>query len=125
MGASWVRRVMMVALLSTAVLTRPASGESTKCTMKYSMAGWSVLYSTATGSGTITCDNGQWARVALRAKGGGLTAGKSKISNGSETFSDVADIDELFGSYASADAHAGMGESSSARVVTTTSKSTA
>ena len=69
------------------------------------------------GRGTITCDNGQSARVSFRAKGGGLTAGKSKI-NGSGTFSEVGDISELFGSYASADVHAGMVGSSAAQVVT-------
>ena len=53
----------------------------------------------------------------LRAKGGGLTAGKSKIS-GSGTFSEVGDISELFGTYASADVHAGVVDSSAAQVVT-------
>jgi hypothetical protein len=85
--------------------------------MKYSLAGWSAVYSTASGSGNITCDNGQSARVSLRAQGGGLTAGKSKIK-GSGTFSEVGDISELFGSYASADVHAGMVGSSAAQVVT-------
>ena len=56
--------------------------------------------------------------MSLRAKGGGLTAGRSKISNGSGTFSEVGNISELFGSYASADVHAGAGESSAAQVVT-------
>ena len=74
--------------------------------------------STANGSGTITCDNGQSARVSLRAKGGGLTAGKSKITDGRGTFSEVGDISELFGSYASMDVHAGAVESSAAQVVT-------
>jgi hypothetical protein len=86
--------------------------------MKDSLAGWSAGYSTATCSGTITCDNGQSARVSLRAKGGGLTAGKSKIINGSGTFSEIGDINELFGSDASAEAHAGMVGSSAAQVVT-------
>ena len=81
-------------------------------------SGWSAGYATASGSGTITCDNGQSARVPLRATGGGITAGKSKIVDGNGTFSEVADISELFGRYASADVHAGMGESSAAQVVT-------
>jgi hypothetical protein len=110
--------VASVALLSLLGLAQPAWGASTKCRMKYSLAGWSAGYSTATGSGAITCDNGQSARVSLRAKGGGLTAGKSKIINGSGTFSEVSDISELFGTYASADVHAGMVGSSAAQVVT-------
>ena len=114
----WRRGVVSVGMMCLAALAQPASGASTKCKMKYSLAGWSAIYSTATGSGTITCDNGQSAHVSLRAKGGGLTAGKSKINDGSGTFSEVDDISELFGSYASADVHAGMVDSSAAQVVT-------
>ena len=114
----WIGRVASFAVLSLVALAQPALGASTKCQLKYSLAGWSAGYSTASGSGSITCDNGQSARVSLRARGGGLTAGKSKITNGSGTFSEVADIRELFGTYASADVHAGMGASSAAQVVT-------
>ena len=109
--------VAMVAVTSLFALAQSARAE-TKCKMTYSLGGWSALYSTASGSGTITCDNGQSARSSLRAKGGGLTAGKSKIVNGHGTFSEVADISELFGSYASADVHAGVVDSSAAQVVT-------
>lgn len=114
----WICGVASVAVMSLVTLAQPAWGGSTTCKMKYSLAGWSAVYSTASGRGTITCNNGQSARVSLRAKGGGPTAGKSKIINGSGTFSEVADISELFGSYASAEAHAGMVGSSAAQVVT-------
>lgn len=113
----WIGGVASVAMMSLVALAQPAWGGSTKCNMKYSLAGWSAGYSTAKGRGTITCDNGQSARVSLRATGGGLTAGKSKI-DGNGTFSEVGDISELFGSYASAEAHAGMVGSSAAQVVT-------
>ena len=115
MKSAWISGMASVAILFVA---HPARGGLTRCTLDYSIAGWSVVYSTASGDGTITCDNGQSAGVSLRAKGGGLTAGMKKVVNGHGTFSPVADIDELFGSYASAEAHAGMGESSSAQVVT-------
>ena len=114
----WIGGVASVAMMSLVALAQPAWGGPTKCRIKYSLAGWSAVYSTASGSGTITCDNGQSARVSLRAKGGGLTAGKSKIINGHGTFSEVGGISELFGTYASADVHAGMVESSAAQVVT-------
>ena len=117
MKAVWICGVASVAMMSLAALAQPAWGGTT-CKMKYSLAGWSAGYSTASGSGTITCDNGQSARVSLRAKGGGPTAGKSKTVNGSGTFSEVENISELFGSYASAEAHAGMVGSSAAEVVT-------
>jgi hypothetical protein len=110
--------VATVAMMSLFALAQPAWAKPTTCKMRYSLKGWSAVYSTASGSGSIACDNGQAARVSLRAKGGGLTAGKSKIVNGSGTFSQVADISELFGSYASADVHAGMVDSSAAQVVT-------
>ncbi len=96
----------------------PAYGADTKCTMTFTLEGWSVFYQSATGSGTIKCDNGQSARVSIRAKGGGLTVGKSRITNGSGTFSEVAGIEDVFGAYAAAEAHAGMGKSSNAQVVT-------
>lgn len=114
----WICGVASVAMMSLVTLAQPAWGGSTTCKMKYSLAGWSAVYSTASGRGTITCNNGQSARVSLRAKGGGLTAGRSKIVNGSGTFSEVGDISELFGSYASADVHAGIVGSSAAQVVT-------
>ena len=118
MKSVWIFGVASVAMVSLAALAQPAWGGSTKCRMKYSLGGWSAGYATASGSGTITCDNGQSARVSLRAKGGGLTAGKSKITDGRGTFSEVGDISELFGSYASMDVHAGAVESSAAQVVT-------
>lgn len=118
MKPGWIGGVAIVVTLSLFALAQAAWGAPTKCKMKYSLAGWSAGYSTASGSGTIKCDNGQSARVSLRAKGGGLTAGKSKTVNGSGTFSEVADISELFGTYASAEAHAGAGGASAAQVVT-------
>ena len=50
---------------------------TTACTMKYNLRGWSAFYKTASGAGTIRCDNGQRATVRLSARGGGLTAGKA------------------------------------------------
>ncbi len=117
MKPGWIGGMAIMVTVSLFALAQTAWGGPTKCKMKYSLAGWAG-YSTATGSGTIKCDNGQLARVSLRAKGGGLTAGKSKIVNGSGTFSEVADISELFGAYVSAEAHAGAGGASAAQVVT-------
>jgi hypothetical protein len=52
------------------------------------------------------------------SKAGGLTVGKSKIVGGIGRFTPVQKIDELFGSYAKAEAHAGAGDSAKAAVVT-------
>ena len=108
--------LLAVAVVSVAWGT-PAHAE-TKCTMDFRLEGWSAFYETAHGSGTITCDNGQRARVALRTKGGGVTFGAQKIVDGYGEFSPVSEIRELYGDYANAKAHAGMGESSDAEVVT-------
>ncbi len=90
----------------------------TKCDMTFTLEGWSAFYKAADGSGIVRCDNGQRTRVRLETRGGGLTFGRSKIVGGSGDFSPVADIDEIFGNYANAEAHAGMGVSSGAQVVT-------
>ncbi len=90
----------------------------TKCTMNYTMKSWSVFYKSGKGSGTIRCDNGQKARVKLRAQGGGLTFGKRKTVNGHGTFLKASNIRELYGSYANAEAHAGAGNSANAQVLT-------
>jgi hypothetical protein len=75
-------------------------------------------YKTASGTGTITCDNGQKASAALGITGGGLTFGTTKVVNGRGTFSEVESINELFGNYAVAEAHAGVGPSSDAQALT-------
>jgi hypothetical protein len=88
------------------------------CTMKFSMSGWSIFYKRASGTGVITCKNGQTAPVKLEARGGGITAGKSSIENGRGDFSNVKNIDEIFGSYVAAEAHAGAVKSSGAQALT-------
>ncbi len=112
---------MFAALLSVAVASggaHTASAQVLKCRMTFTLQSWSVFYKTSRGSGTVTCDNGQSANVRLSAKGGGFTVGKSKISDGKGEFSEVGSIDELFGSYATADASAGAVRSSTAQVLT-------
>jgi len=98
--------------------TKSQSGGLVECKMTYSLSGWSVFYKTASGSGTISCDNGQTAKVKVRAKGGGITFGKTEIVRGAGNFTGVRDIGELFGSYAQAEAHAGVVKSADAQVLT-------
>jgi hypothetical protein len=114
-----MNRLLSIAGL-TLVLASPAAFAKGKvdCNLRFNMSGWSVLYKTASGTGTITCDNGQKMDVHIEAKGGGLTFGKSKIENGTGEFSGVHDIKEVLGSYASGEAHAGASKSSKASVMT-------
>jgi hypothetical protein len=95
-----------------------AAGSSITCKMTYSLRGWSAFYKTASGSGAITCSNGQKAQVKIRAKGGGITFGKSEIVHGSGEFAGARDISELFGSYAQSEVHAGAGKSADAQAMT-------
>ncbi len=111
----------MLLLLATSLgqaTSSVAADANINCTMKFTMKGWSAFYKTADGQGTVTCSNGQKVKVKLSAKGGGLTVGKSSIEDGNGQFSDIASVDELFGSYISAEAHAGAVKSSGAKVMT-------
>jgi hypothetical protein len=101
-----------------AVQAEDAQKAKVDCTMKYSLSGWSAFYKRADGTGTVTCNNGQTARVKLEARGGGLTAGKSSIENGVGEFSNVKNIEEIFGKYANAEASAGAVKSSGAQAMT-------
>ena len=111
-------RSMALAVAVAATLLAPAAYGGTKCTMKFSLSGWSAFYQTASGSGTVRCENGQTAAVSLRTKGGGLTFGTSKVVNGTGDFSEVLSINDVFGNYAKAEVHAGAGPSSDAQVLT-------
>jgi hypothetical protein len=108
---------LSVAFLLVAVAA-PAASATTKCTMRYSLKEWSAIYKRADGKGTISCDNGQTAEVRISARGGGLSAGKGEIRDGKGTFSEVSDIKELFGDYATAEASAGAVKNAAAAVVT-------
>jgi hypothetical protein len=107
------------ALVLSLIVVAPAeaAAKTTICRMDYNLKSWSAFYKTAKGMGTITCDNEQTATVKLSAKGGGLTAGKSVVRDGHGTFSEVADIKELFGSYINGSAAAGAVKSSEAGVM--------
>jgi hypothetical protein len=94
-----------------------AADANLKCTMTFTLKGWSALYQTASGSGTIHCSNGETLHVKLSAKGGGLTVGKS-VETGHGEFSDVESVNELLGAYAAAQAHAGAVKSAQAQVMT-------
>ena len=111
--------LLLAALAVAGTCGRPAHADATlKCTMTFTMKGWSAFYKTASGSGTIHCANGQSLHVKLKATGGGLTVGKSSIEDGHGEFSSVASVDELLGKYASAEAHAGAVKSVGAQAMT-------
>lgn len=108
-----------VSSIAVGFLLAPAPARAlTQCNLTYNLEGWSVFYKAANGRGMVRCDNGQHARVRLETRGGGVTFGSSRIVGGTGHFSQLTDIDEIFGDYANAEAHAGFGASSGAQVVT-------
>ena len=104
-------------LLATEAMSE-ATARSVQCKMRFNLSGWSVFYKTATGHGTITCNDGETARVRIRTKGGGLTFGKSEIVGGTGTFTGARSLTELFGAYAQGEVHAGVVKSADAGVLT-------
>ena len=128
-----MKPAMMVAVVLLGCFTLPA-GESARlfaageekgspdglveCGMTFNLKSWSAFYKTAKGDGTITCDNGQKARVRIRATGGGITFGKSEIIGGTGKFTGARNLEELLGSYAQSEAHAGAGKSADAQAMT-------
>ncbi|GAP66206.1 hypothetical protein MBSD_n1509 [Mizugakiibacter sediminis] len=102
-----------IALLPSA----PARAGDVTCKMTFTLSGWSAFYKTYSGSGHVTCSNGQSANVRIRSKGGGLTFGKSTI-HGKGEFTGVGSIGDIYGAYANANAHAGAAKSAGATVVT-------
>src|SRR5690242_13410267 len=86
------------------------------CHMDFTLSGWSAAYKTASGSGRLTCGT-KTVPVKLSAKGGGLTVGKYKITDGQATFSNVNTMQDVFGDYAMASAHIGAAKSARTAVM--------
>ena len=105
-------------LLAGGLVSAPAHAGTITCKMTFSLAGWSAFYKTASGDGNVHCSNGQSMAVHITAKGGGLTFGKSKLTNGRGEFAGVHNIKDILGSYATAEAHAGASKSSGAQAMT-------
>ena len=114
--ARFLTVLMLSALGANAAFA--AGAAKVDCEMTFTMKGWSAFYKTASGEGVIKCNNGQSMNVKLSAKGGGLTVGKSTIEDGHGKFSAVTSMDELLGSYAAGEAHAGAVKSAQAEVMT-------
>ena len=112
-----MRCVLATAILLLAAIPAAQAAE-TRCTLHYDMSGGGAFYKHSTGSGQISCDNGQHLAVTIESKGGGLTFGHSEIKDGVGKFSPVTDVHDLIGGYATAEANAGAGEASKAQVVT-------
>ena len=114
MKVTTIAGVFAAALL----LAGPAAAKMTSCELDYELEGWSFVFKKYEGKGTVRCENGQKVGVAIILRGGGFTLGKSRIDAGSGTFSSVRDIKEIFGTYVSAEAHAGATRGAEGRLMT-------
>ena len=88
------------------------------CKLQYRVKGWSALVKVANGSGTVTCSDGTTKAVTIKLRSIGATVGKSQIDNGVGKFTDVLSIDDVVGTYAQTEVHAGVLKSGSAQVLT-------
>jgi hypothetical protein len=113
-----IELIILQLFVSASVLATDKRPTTTKCYMDFNLKGWSVFYKTAEGNGRVTCSNGQHANVKINVTGGGLSFGKMEILDGDGTFSEVLSIDEIFGAYIAAEAHAGAVRSAQASVYT-------
>jgi hypothetical protein len=118
-----MRAAALAAAVVIGIIAPPARAEEGKgalvdCQMKFNLKSWSAFYKTARGEGTITCSNGASASVGIKATGGGITFGKSEVVDGTGRFTGATSIEELFGSYVQAEAHAGAGRSADAQALT-------
>jgi len=114
----YARPFTVVVLIAAAALGGPAQAGSIDCNLKFTISGWAAFYKRSSGTGTITCSNGQSMRVRLEARGGGPSVGKSTIKNGKGDFAGVNDIRDTLGSYVSAEAQAGAVKAAKGQVVT-------
>lgn len=94
-----------------------ATPAMTSCTMTYKMSGFSLVYKQYDGLGNISCSNGQRAQVALASKSIGFTIGKSEIE-GTGVFSDVRNLNEIYGSFVALEGHAGATKSVDGQILT-------
>jgi hypothetical protein len=110
--------IILQFFVTATVFAADKTKTTAKCHMDFNLKGWSIFYKTAEGHGRVTCSNGQHANVKINVTGGGLTFGKMEILDGKGTFSEVLNIDEIFGAYIAAEAHAGAVKSVQASVYT-------
>ncbi len=109
--------ILLAVFLSGFTANPLAAQAMTSCTMTYKLSGWSFVYKQYDGVGHISCSNGQRAQVGLSTKSIGFTIGKSEIE-GTGVFSDVRNINEIYGHYVALEGHAGVTTSVDGQILT-------
>jgi hypothetical protein len=112
------RALAIGGLLSAVAALSMAGTADLACTLQYQAKGWSALVKIADGHGTVTCSDGTSRDVTLKLRSVGATIGRSEIDNGVGKFTHVVVIDDVLGTYAQSEVHAGAVKSGSAQVLT-------
>ena len=112
------KMMAMAAVLALGIAPAAQAAGNIDCELHYNLSGWSMFYKTSSGTGTITCDNGASIPVKISAKGGGLTVGRTTITDGRGRFSGAYSLDDLLGTYAAAEAHASASRANDAQAMT-------
>lgn len=107
----------LVAIILTSLSQPVAADNLISCKMTYKLKGWSLAYKQYDGTGEVSCNNGQRASVLLASKSFGLSIGASEIE-GTGEFTQLKDIKEIYGLFASLEGHAGVTKSGSGQVLT-------
>jgi hypothetical protein len=105
-------------LVAGGIVGAAAQADDLSCKMRFSLKGWSAIYKTAHGHGTVTCSDGSSMKVHLSTKGGGLTVGKTTIDDGKGDFTGVKNIHDVLGGYAAAAAHGAVVKAGDATALT-------
>lgn len=108
--------IMFVITLGSLSNTTLADNAIT-CKMTYKLKGWSFAYKQYDGTGEVSCNNGQSARVILASKSLGFSIGVSEIE-GTGQFTELKDINEIYGTFASLEGHAGVTKSAAGQILT-------
>ncbi|WP_296253216.1 hypothetical protein [uncultured Stenotrophomonas sp.] len=112
------KMMAMAAVLALGLAPAAQAAGNIDCELHYNLTGWSMFYKTSSGTGTITCDNGASIPVKISAKGGGLTVGRTTITDGRGRFSGAYSLNDLLGTYAAAEAHASASRANDAQAMT-------
>jgi len=107
-----------VVMLSTHSMTlSEAADENIECQISFSSNEWSAAYARMVGQGLVSCDDGSSMPVWLWAKGGGITAGMWKITDGKGKFHNVRKIEDVLGEYISVSGDIGVSRAATARLL--------
>jgi hypothetical protein len=88
---------LAVALVGASPAFAAGAPAALDCAIEFQLKGWSAVYERADGTGTVRCTNGTSMPVVIRARGAGISVGKSKIEHGTGKFSGVYRLSDVLG----------------------------